>query len=836
MNPATSNPTEIQNPTFPLARIDAQEESFIIPIREYLESNGCRVLSGASTETFETYHIVAGDPDFVKQIFSFPQGATAKTLVLIIGGSLSDAKMLLANNRKLVVVDPVMLRRQDVVEIFSFFFAGAGFVFDKRRNRHVPKEEIIKSEKIETSKTEKRNIEEETVQDETRIDDIITDVFGDDEKEKQYGKRMTHRKQKKQWKRFGIKVLFAILILCIPVVWYVASLVATGASFMQAAKQLETGNTTGAKQWERMGSYWLQQGRFMFSVFRVPMQLAGRPDSARGQERLLSFLSDTQTAFEQTHEVIDTGNDVAKIVLGNGTRNAGIAPAATLEQLKLATASLNSSLGLAQAQLATLLSDRTFPFLLDPLGRRGQDAAASLTGIRRMLSYGESLLAIYLRLAGFDEPKTYLILMQNSAELRPTGGFIGSIGKLTFDEGVMREFAVQDVYAVDGQLKGHVDPPLPIRELMSQEHWYLRDSNWDPDFRTSGARAAWFYEKETGESVDGVIGISLPLIVDILGVTGPVMLSDYNEQITADNFFGKSIFYTKNNFFPGSTAKADFLGSLSRALLLRITTDTRINPAQIFAAMELSISRRDVQFLFTDSELQQLVEHFGWAGRLFTGNGCQGVAKTACVFDPLAINEANLSVSKVNAFIKHNTHREIVIASDGTVTETLTMTITNTANDNEPGLGGPYRTYIRFYFPTDGVIDDVTLDGVPVGERGSSTAAGALPYTELVEAPEKTRALAAALEVAPGTDRRLRISYRRGIKMPLPDRDSSVLDVLQQKQAGLSDVAQTLTIHYPVFWKAKSESEVVPQVAKDGELEYNTILSRDLVVRVVFGT
>ncbi|KKU81438.1 MAG: hypothetical protein UY10_C0057G0006 [Microgenomates group bacterium GW2011_GWA2_47_8] len=399
----------------------------------------------------------------------------------------------------------------------------------------------------------------------------------------------------------------------------------------------------------------------------------------------------------------------------------------------------------------------------------------------------------------------------------------------------MSEFVIQDVYAIDGQLKGHVDPPIPIRELLSQEHWYLRDSNWDPDFFASGQQAAWFYEKETGETVDGVIGLSLPLVVDILRVTGPVVLSDYNDQITADNFLGKSIYYTKGNFFPGSTQKSDFLGTLTRTLLLRLTTDTRIDPARLFEAFVAGLGRRDIQFMFGESQLQQLVEHFGWAGRIFAREGCLGVGGETCVFDPLVINEANLSVSKVNVFIQHSNHREIVVAPDGSITETSTLTLTNTAQDNEPGVGGTYRTYIRFFVPTDASVSDITMDGVPVASRDADrSAALSIPYIERVDSPGAMQGLGIALEVAPGTNRRLRISYTRGVALPV-DGNEMVLDVLHGKQAGISDSEQGLTIHFPVFWKAAAESpNARPLVAKDGEFQYNTTLSADLLLRMRF--
>ena len=67
-------------------------------------------------------------------------------------------------------------------------------------------------------------------------------------------------------------------------------------------------------------------------------------------------------------------------------------------------------------------------------------------------------------------------------ELRPTGGFIGSYAIMTFDKGRLAEIVVNDVYTADGQLKGHVDPPEPIRKYLGEGGWFLRDSNWDPDF------------------------------------------------------------------------------------------------------------------------------------------------------------------------------------------------------------------------------------------------------------------------------------------------------------------------------------------------------------------
>lgn len=108
-----------------------------------------------------------------------------------------------------------------------------------------------------------------------------------------------------------------------------------------------------------------------------------------------------------------------------------------------------------------------------------------MTKVRKGLSLVPDLVGLYRK-------QTYLVLLQNNMELRPTGGFIGSFALLTFNKGQLLDFEVRDVYSTDGQLKGHVEPPTELKEHLGEAGWYLRDSNWDPDFPTSAARAAWF--------------------------------------------------------------------------------------------------------------------------------------------------------------------------------------------------------------------------------------------------------------------------------------------------------------------------------------------------------
>ena len=160
---------------------------------------------------------------------------------------------------------------------------------------------------------------------------------------------------------------------------------------------------------------------------------------------------------------------------------------------------------------------------------------------------------------GFNGSKTYLVLFQNNMELRPGGGFIGSYAILNLSKGKIGSFKIYDVYDADGQLKGHVEPPYPIRRYLPSIHWYLRDSNFNVDFSKGAVASAVFLNSEMQQAVDGVIGVDLSFVKNLLSVVGPVEVADYNQTVNADNFFQVAKAHAEDNFFPGSTQKKDFL-------------------------------------------------------------------------------------------------------------------------------------------------------------------------------------------------------------------------------------------------------------------------------------
>lgn len=305
-------------------------------------------------------------------------------------------------------------------------------------------------------------------------------------------------------------------------------------------------------------------------------------------------------------------------------------------------------------------------------------------------------------LLGKDKSKTYLVLFQNNMELRPTGGFIGSFGILTFDGGRVSDLTINDVYSADGQLNGHVEPPTPIKKYLNEANWWLRDSNWDPDFPTSAKRAEWFLDKEVGRQVDGVLATDLQPIKDILKYTGPIFLPDFNMDITSDNLYEKTQAEVQDNFFPGTHKKASFLTALSRSLLAEMSKLGTTGKIGVLKSFYSDLEGRSIQMFFHDDNSQNPISVVGWDGGVNLPDCDKG-----CYPDMMGLVEANVGVNKSNYFIERSENLQVNLTPNG-IDRKLTLTLKNSAN-SVLGVSGTYKVYVRLISNSDSTASPVKV-------------------------------------------------------------------------------------------------------------------------------
>ncbi len=810
------------------ARIDSQDVSFAIPIRQYLESQGCTIITGDSYEKNFLYHIVAGDELFVKTIFSAKTNDDAKRLVLLFSESDKNIFPILSVlDAKIVLLPPKQLSARELERTFAHFFAGESTTL----NLYPPK--TIVTDEAPGNKQE----------DIKRIEKTMEELF--ENNKKPTGKKSQKQKNHQHVHTFFIRILLLFfLFVGLPIVWYALSLVLSIAALGTSSTLFLQGKQGAAAKFNRVAIYWISQGKGVLHLVAQPVNQIKGGEYVRQQEQFWSVLDNVTRGQEGVERVVELGQTtVSALVATQGNEDAQTGTLATnIERIRNDLFFIQNHFGLAQAQLTTLVKNRSFPFFTTTTQTIGGKAETQLGKLRNNVVAIDNFLSLYQKIGGFKGKKTYLILFQNNTELRPTGGFIGSVGLATLTDGKLADLQVQDVYAVDGQLKGHVDPPVPIAQLLNQEHWYLRDSNWDPDFSVSGAKAAWFYEKETGIVVDGVIAVNMPLIVDLLAATGPIQLTDYNDRITAENFFGKSLFYTQSDFFPGSTQKKDFLGTLATSLITRLTKEKGVNAFSVFRAVAGGLEKHDMLFFFADPQLETLASRLGWGGivpAVFGDNG---------YFDYFYAVDANLSVNKVNYFIKQELVRAINIGEDGKIQESITISYKNTSQGDSGG-GGVYRNFVRFIVPADSVFNSITIDGEIIRSKAPTRQGLPFPqppYTTVEEAKGGLSVIGLAFDVPPNAERRVVVSYQRMLPF-VPDDDGNLFHVYHQKQPGVSSVPLQTTITYPIFWTGREEAttnspcSVCQQtgskqvfLAKEAQLLYNTTLSRDNTIRIRF--
>jgi hypothetical protein len=314
--------------------------------------------------------------------------------------------------------------------------------------------------------------------------------------------------------------------------------------------------------------------------------------------------------------------------------------------------------------------------------------------VKKLTSSGAKISEDLPSILGKDSRKTYLVLFQNNTELRPTGGFIGSFALLTFEGGRMSDFSVSDVYSADGQLKGHIEPPAPIKTHLGEASWFLRDSNWDPDFPTSAKRAEWFIDKEIDRQVEGVIALDLRPVKDFLKYTGNIFLPDYDLDITSENLYEKTQAEVHENFFPGTHKKASFLTALSRNLVTTLSSLKDSQKTGVLRAVFENFESRHIQVYLHNERVQETLSGLGWAGEV-----ARPSCGDNCYSDFIGLVEANVGVNKANYFISREQEIGINVNGDK-IDRELSINFVNSAN---PSLGAPakYKAYVRVLVPED---------------------------------------------------------------------------------------------------------------------------------------
>lgn len=447
-----------------------------------------------------------------------------------------------------------------------------------------------------------------------------------------------------------------------------------------------------------------------------------------------------------------------------------------------------------QLRLGKLLTNYIHPYL-----QRARVAALDIA----------NALNIWQAIATRDSYKL-VVLLQNNHELRPTGGFIGSVAFITFTKGVPTTMQIEDVYTVDGQLVGHVDPPEPLKRHLHLEHWYLRDANWDPHFPKTAQQALFFIEKSIDHQADGVVAITATLLYDMLRVLGPLPLPDSQVTLTDQNAINLISQHIHQDFFPGDTTKKDMLQEILIALKHKVSTASPTTLLSLATTVHHHLVGKNIQLFSLDQIIRNQIVQAGWGGEWFPVSACANTAR--CLADMFGLVETNVGVNKSNQHVARSVHRRVTIG-DGVVATEDTVTLTNNQPIVEQRGSGTYESYIRVFLPPNSDISTVTINRTPVAQR-EPTATPSGWYYEATSSAMRTQ-LDVFLTVKPGESSSLQYITKRVVDIP-----PSTYDLIIEKQSGIQSFPFSLSI------TDGRKGGGVSQLAKSVPLEYNTTIAR----------
>ncbi len=454
------------------------------------------------------------------------------------------------------------------------------------------------------------------------------------------------------------------------------------------------------------------------------------------------------------------------------------------------------------------------------LGERGNGLVANLkTRLnqgRATLSQIKPLYDLAPSLLGFDKEQIYLVILQNNAELRATGGFIGSYAEIRLANGHLKQLFVDDVYNIDGQLKEKIPAPPPFQKYLNMTNWYLRDANWDPDFPTSAMTLLDFYQKETGTNADAVIALDVDVIRSLLTLTGPVDLPEYGEVIDANNLFSKAIYYSEIGFTPGSQNKKNFLSSLTRQLLARVLDPSFSRDlGKIGQIVADAAAHKHLQLYFENVQAQQLVAQRGWSGQLVS---LIDPVTNRLSSDYLLVVDSNLGANKTNHFLSRFIEFTPTIQRDGDVVNTLQITYKNESPANT-WPGGDYKNYLRVYTPAGSVLESIDNGENTSGDQVEAAFRGdKVVYGFWVEVPVKKEV-------------KVVLKWRQPLTIIREDQPATY-QLAVQKQAGTKADVLRINLEYPAYLrpvKYPSQAILEPQ-----QIKLETVLDTDKTYRVEF--
>ncbi len=420
--------------------------------------------------------------------------------------------------------------------------------------------------------------------------------------------------------------------------------------------------------------------------------------------------------------------------------------------------------------------------------------------------------------------RRYLLIAQNSDELRATGGYISGVGIVEVVGGKITRVDYRDAYRVENHSKPHPWPPQPLIDYMNAEQWVLRDANWSPDFPTSARTVQELYTLNQGERVDGVIAVNLGAVQRLVGALAPIDLPEYGERITGKNVMERMEYYfiaraEEKDYGGWWSHRKDFMAALMEAMVARLNGEGAAADApKVGRALWESLAAKEILLYLNDPDLAKILHELEWDGALPAVQPGR---------DVVMVVDSNVGFNKADRRVEREFDYRVELRPGENARASLAVRYRNTnppsakpceiefkyqANYSEM-QNTCYWDYMRLYAPPG---------SIPTGASSDISAR--------VEVPEAGYSVFSGFLVLPkGGTREIRLEY----ELPLQMRQDgpSEYQLLWIKQPGAPPARVRVTLLVPPSLTIDQASQV-PSARNVSSLQFDLPPDRDAELRV----
>ena len=439
-----------------------------------------------------------------------------------------------------------------------------------------------------------------------------------------------------------------------------------------------------------------------------------------------------------------------------------------------------------------------------------------------------------------EGPKTYLLLVQNEDELRPTGGFITAAGTLLVQDGHISKLTFLNSGDLDNWEKPYPAAPWQLREYMNSPVLIFRDANWFTDYPVAALYAEYLYSYTNSHSVDGVIAFDQQMLIMVLSVTGPIPVEGVPYLIDANNV----VAYMRDAKTPpaeedlalsGWTNKA-FINKLTSALITKIFSGD-VEWEQFSTMLLQALDERHLLIQLDSPTMTSFLKRYHWDGAVRPSGG-----------DFLMVVDSNIGFNKTNAAVESSLSYDVDLTKPLTPTASLTVFHKNNAPEitfckhwnkvrAEGEKGYPitdcYWNYLRVYMKEGTTLLDATPQFVP--DNWMILKQKKQGQVDVLEEEIDGIQAFGTLQVLLG-GQSLPVSFDFELPADIlkaeSGSDQMIYHLKVQKQPGTLAVPITIRVHLPK--DALIETTPSGAVVDGDDILYQTDLRKDIEFEVVF--